>query len=208
MANVNGALPKRGRPRSDRAKIAILEATRDQLASQGFERLSIQQVADDAGVGKQTIYRWWPTKRELVAECVLAGYVLPEGGGPADSGDLRADMRAFTVALGTEYGRGPKSGLLRALISAAAESDEVAAKLFERFGDPYRVAVLARLQSGQRDGQVRQDAPLELVADALVGALVFRVLGRAAVTRGELEGLADALVQGIAAPKPPRPKRK
>ncbi len=207
MATVNGVVPKRGRPRSDRAKVAILEATRDQLAMHGFERLSIQQIADTAGVGKQTIYRWWPTKRELVAECVLAGYVLPEGGGPPDTGDLGADVRAFVVAFGTEYGRPPKSALLRALISAAAESDEVAAKLFERFGDPYRAAVLARLGAAEAAGQLREGAPIGWVADALVGALVFRVLSREPVKRAELEELADALVHGIAAPRE-RTKRK
>ncbi|MCZ7686562.1 MAG: TetR/AcrR family transcriptional regulator [Sandaracinaceae bacterium] len=136
MKPVKRDAPRRGRPRSDRARRAILEATRDQLGQHGYEQLSIQHIADAACVGKQTVYRWWSSKRALVAECVIEGYVLPVGEGPADTGDLREDMRAWFRELATQYGREPQVSLLRALTAAAAESEEVAAKLLARFGDP------------------------------------------------------------------------
>lgn len=198
MKPVNAeAPPRRGRPRSDRARRAILETTRDQLAEHGYERLSIAHVADAAGVGKQTVYRWWPSKRALVAECVLEGYVLPEGAGPLDSGDLRQDMRTWFGELAAHYGREPQASLLRALTAAAAESEEVAAKLLARFGDPYRSTVVARLVAAQGEGKVRANAPLALVAEALVGALVFRVLSREPVDPDAMLRLADALLAGI-----------
>lgn len=199
MKPVKPDSPRRGRPRSDRARRAILEATRDQLAERGYERLSIQHVADAAGVGKQTVYRWWPSKRALVAECVLEGYVLPVGEGPADTGDLREDMRTWLREVVAQYGKEPQASLLRALTAAAAESDEVAAKLLALFGEPYRSAVVSRLGAAQGAGQVRGDAPLALVAEALIGALVFRVLSRERVDPDAMLRLADALFAGIAA---------
>lgn len=198
MKPVKPDAPRRGRPRSDRARRAILEATRDQLAERGYERLSIQQIADTAGVGKQTVYRWWPSKRALVAECVLEGYVLPVGEGPADTGNLREDMRTWFHELGATYGKEPQASLLRALTAAAAESEEIAAKLLAIFGEPYRSAVVARLGAAQEAGHVQQGAPLALVAEALVGALVFRVLSREPVDPDAMLRLADALLSGIA----------
>lgn len=199
MKPVKPAAPRRGRPRSDRARRAILEATRDQLGEHGYERLSIQHIADAAGVGKQTVYRWWPSKRALVAECVIEGYVLPVGEGPADTGDLREDMRAWFRELAAQYGREPQASLLRALTAAAAESEEVAAKLLARFGDPYRSTIVSRLDAARGSGKVLPDAPLALVAEALVGALVFRVLSREPVDPDAMLRLADALFAGIAA---------
>ncbi|HEY8427234.1 MAG TPA: TetR/AcrR family transcriptional regulator [Sandaracinaceae bacterium] len=199
MTSVKPDAPRRGRPRSDRARRAILEATRDQLAAHGYERLSIQHVADAAGVGKQTIYRWWPSKRALVAECVIEGYVLPTGEGPPDTGDLRADLRAWFRAIAEQYGREPQSSLLRALVAAAAESEEVAAKLLARFGEPYRATLASRLRTAKGADRVRADAPLDLVAEALIGALVFRVLSREPVDPDAMLRLADALLTGIAA---------
>ncbi|WP_236515300.1 TetR/AcrR family transcriptional regulator [Sandaracinus amylolyticus] len=197
MSSVKQGSPRRGRPRSDVARRAILEATRDQLAELGYERLSIQRVAEVAGVGKQTVYRWWPTKRELVAECVLEGYVLPSGYGPDETGDLGADAATWLRELAAHYGRPPQTSLLRALTSAAAESDEVASKLLAKFVEPSRSALVARLTDAQRAGRVQADAPLALVAEALIGALVFRVLSREPVDADAMGKLAEALFAGI-----------
>lgn len=201
VTSVKTGSPRRGRPRSDAARRAILETTRDQLGEQGYERLSIQRIADAAGVGKQTVYRWWPTKRELVAECVLEGYVLPPGSGPPDTGDLRADAAAWFREVAAHYGRPPQTSLLRALTSAAAESEEVSSKLLARFVVPFRSALVARLSDAQRAGHVRADAPLALVAEALIGALVFRIITREPIDADAMGRLADALFAGIEQPR-------
>ena len=65
-----------GRARSEAARHAILEATREELTERGYDKLSIDRVAAAAGVGKQTIYRWYSSKSVLVAECILLGYVF------------------------------------------------------------------------------------------------------------------------------------
>jgi AcrR family transcriptional regulator len=80
----------RGRPRSKRAEEAILEATAQLLNEEGFAALTIEDVAERAGVGKATIYRWWETKGTLAFDAFvtlfLAAQPLP------DTGSLRGDL--------------------------------------------------------------------------------------------------------------------
>src|SRR5690349_5044998 len=64
----NSGTPRR---RSERSRVAIIEATRALLLDRGFDGLSIEAVAARAGVGKQTIYRWWPSRPALVADVLL-----------------------------------------------------------------------------------------------------------------------------------------
>ena len=199
--------PRRGRRRSESSRLAILEATRDLLAELGYDRLSIQQIAEAAGVGKQTVYRWWPSKAAVVAECVLEGYVLPQGVELADTGDVRRDVRALFRALAEHYGRPPHASLMRALTAASAESEEVAAKLFERLADPFRAMLLERLTAAQCSGQVQPGAPLVPLAEALIGALLFRVLTRERVDPEQMARLADAVLGGVAEAGPRRRSR-
>ena len=86
---------RRGRPRSPRAQQAIVTATCDLLLEMGYERLSIEGVAARAGVGKQTVYRWWPSKSALVTEAVLEGRLPISGEPPPDTGDLRTDLGSW-----------------------------------------------------------------------------------------------------------------
>lgn len=194
MTRVKNEGRPRGRPRSAEARKAILEATRRELDVVGYEGLSIQHVASVAGVGKQTIYRSWPTKQELVAACVLEGLVLPESVALATSDDLVADVRAWSRQFAHDYGRGAGAGLVRALVSAAAQNDEIAHALTERFAAPFRAAIAARL-SLEHALPARE---LELVAEALVGTLVLRLLGREPVEPDAMVRLAEGLIAGLA----------
>ena len=78
-----------GRPRSQEAHRAILKATLELLGEQGFRGLTMERVAERAGVGKTTIYRRWPSQTELVAEAI--GQIRPPSA-PADSGSLEGDL--------------------------------------------------------------------------------------------------------------------
>ncbi len=70
------ALPRSGPVRSEAARRAILEATAALLAERGYDHLTIEGIAAAAGVGKQTIYRWWSSKGAVIAECLLEGMLL------------------------------------------------------------------------------------------------------------------------------------
>src|SRR5208283_3712912 len=82
-----------GRPRCERARQAILHSTLHFLEHKGngFADLTIERVAEEAGVGKATVYRWWPNKAALVAD-VFASSVTQKLRFP-DTGSVSRDMR-------------------------------------------------------------------------------------------------------------------
>src|ERR671919_617983 len=89
--------PARGRRRSERSHAAIVRATQDLLVERGYRELTIEGVAARAGVGKQTIYRWWPSRAALVLEAYLAGSdALPP---PAPQASVEEDVRALLAWL-------------------------------------------------------------------------------------------------------------
>ena len=88
-AGASGA-PQRGRPRSEKARTAILEAAAELLLARGLSAVSMDAVAERAGVSKATIYRWWPTKETLALDAL---YTSGPAAAPArDTGSLRGDL--------------------------------------------------------------------------------------------------------------------
>ena len=198
LACVSGK--QRGRPRSTHAHQAILESARDLLAFGGYEQLTIEAIAARAGVGKQTVYRWWSSKASVVAEAVLGGYLVKVGEPPADTGDTAADLRAWLHERFGRLGDPAAVALVRGLTAAAADSDADAARLYEQLTGPSRRQLVARLATGVHKGQLRADADLEAAADALIGVLLYRVLARSVDNRArdDADSLIDVLFHGIA----------
>ncbi|WP_461065396.1 TetR/AcrR family transcriptional regulator [Streptomyces pseudoechinosporeus] len=191
---------RRGRPRSTTVHRAILQATRDLLIENGYARLSMDRVATRAGVGKQTVYRRWPSKAPLVAEAVLDGARTP---GPPDTGDVHRDLRTWLYGLVAFLADPRHAALIRALAAAAAEDAEDAEALFQRLTGPQRETLVRRLRAGAEAGQVRADADLDAVADALTGALVYQVLARNdPVSVRRADGLLDVITLGLRADVP------
>ncbi|MCW2522401.1 MAG: transcriptional regulator, TetR family [Frankiales bacterium] len=195
---------QRGRPRSSEAHQAILEATRDLLTIGGYERLTIEAIAARAGVGKQTVYRWWPSKAAIVAEAVLAGVI----GGPStvldDTGDIAADLGSWIQQMTSGLGDPQAGALTRALTVASAERETDAERLYEKSVAPLRDNLLRRLSGAASAGQIRPDADLEAVADAIMGVALYRVLARSAPPPAAYgDGLLAVLLRGIAAPGDP-----
>ncbi|UGT64270.1 TetR/AcrR family transcriptional regulator [Nocardia asteroides] len=187
--------PRGGRPRSDRAHRAILEATRDLLADTGYEALTIEAIAAAAGVGRQTVYRWWSAKSAVVAEAVLAGLVDAERAAPPDTGDIAADLRTWwreTLAIMAE----PRTaGLVRGLVVAAAENTGDATLLYARFTGPLRDAITARLHAEAARGRLREGAALDTIGEALIGTLLYRLLTGTAERADTV--LVDLLLHGV-----------
>jgi len=90
------AAPRRGRPRSEQARLAILDATGELLLEHGLPGVSMDAVAERAGVSKATIYRWWPSKETLALEAVYRAWSAAEAPQP-DTGSLRGDLRAILL---------------------------------------------------------------------------------------------------------------
>jgi len=166
---------RRGPGRSESARLAILTATARQFAERGYDALTMEGIAAEAKVGKQTIYRWWPSRTALVADALAEGLIMPDWFVPADSGDIRADLLEWVQNV-VEFIREPgHDELLRSLVVAAAEDELVAVRLNERLGVLQLLGERMRgaVEAGQLDAQ-----PVEDLVEALLGAIVVRTLRR------------------------------
>lgn len=183
------ALPRTGPVRSEAARLAILEATATLFAERGYDHLTIEGIAARAGVGKQTIYRWWRSKGQLVAECLLEGRLLPERLALPDSGDVRADMRAWLLTVFRVIDEQP--ALVLSLVAAAAEHPDVGSRLLESLTGS--ASISGRLDAAiGTTANLREGAPTREVAEALIGAVVLRALGRERSGPADAERLLDA----------------
>jgi AcrR family transcriptional regulator len=162
-----------GRRRSEKSRTAIVTATRELLLERGFDGLSIEAVAARAGVGKQTIYRWWPSRNQLVADVLLddADTILASVGHTDDlAADLVAWVRKLARTLTTERG----SAMLRILTVACMEHEDTAIRLRAGFSAPLHDSVRTRLLADGVD-----ETTAESAADAIVGGVVYPILSGA-----------------------------
>ena len=181
--------------RSDRAHRAILEATGQLIEERGFAATSIDQIAERAGVGKQTIYRWWPNKAAVV---LAYAQQAARGVRDPDSGSLRGDLRQLAADLCRMFGDTPGGRVCIALIGAAQTDPEFAQTFRETFTSSRRATVREALRRGQERGEVRGDIDLEAAADMLYGPIWYRrLVGHAPLTTGFAHTLADAVATAV-----------
>jgi AcrR family transcriptional regulator len=186
------------RRRSERAHEAILRATQELLVERGYQALTIEGVAERAGVGKQTIYRWWPSRPALVLEAYLAGSdAVPL---PAPSRTIREDVRTLLGWLADVLAQ-PIGGHVVAGLVADLERDPDLAEGFHGDVVPARRrAMLEALERGHDRGEIRADADLAVAVDTLHGAVFYRVLlSGEPVDEAFLERVAEQVLDGIAA---------
>lgn len=184
-----------GRPRSARADAAILDATLDLLAEEGFAALTMEGIAERAGVGKATLYRRWKSPEEVVVAAVTA---FVEEIGIPDSGSVNQDLRLLMRQAVDVY-RGRPGRLLPGLLAAMAACEDVGRSLREHFLQGRRAALATVLERGIARGEIRPDADIELVLDFLGGPLFYRIL----VTGGPIDdnlalGVVDVVLHGVA----------
>ncbi|MCZ4497590.1 MAG: putative HTH-type transcriptional regulator [Marmoricola sp.] len=186
--------PERPRRRSERARVAILQATNDLLHEYGLDQFSIEAVAARAGVGKQTIYRWWPNRAILVADALLDRDDL-DPAPPADTGDVRADLARWAGDLAASLGSPRGSATLRMLTAAATEDPETSRRLHEKFSGPLQEQAGARLAAAE---ELRTTpAQRRNAVDAIIGSMVFRVLAHAELTRRGGADTARIVIDGL-----------
>ncbi|MET8613600.1 TetR/AcrR family transcriptional regulator [Streptomyces misionensis] len=136
MEQQNGRL---GRPRSERARAAVLHAADDLLVEVGYAAMTVKGIADRAGVGRQTVYRWWSTKAEILLEASADDARQELAVEPAD--DPVAELTAYLEALTVFLTRSQAGAAYRALIGEAQHDPAVAALLAgdDVIGDSARV---------------------------------------------------------------------
>ena len=163
----------RGRPRSDKAHQAILNATLRMLGTHGVAGMTIEGVAADAGVGKTTIYRRWPTKTDLILAALSD--IVPAGD-PPNTGSMGGDMAALAE---TQRGRLAGSGLAGIVPRVLAESmsdPELHQAFVERVVNPFRGLLRLFIERGIERGELRPDLEVEPLVDLLHSIPIYKIL--------------------------------
>jgi AcrR family transcriptional regulator len=177
--------------RSERSRKAILDAAREVVSELGYAKVSIEAIAARAGVGKQTIYRWWPSKGAVIFDAFLA--LSDEGDGIhlPDTGDLEADLKTVMRATVAEFADPAFEAPIRALNLEIIADPALTALYQEKLATPVNEAKKQRLRSAQQAGQLPPTADLDLLLEFLYAPLYQRWLHRAAPLT---EAYADTLV--------------
>ena len=164
---------QKGRPRSAECHGAILDSVLQLMNKEGYNAVTIEGVARHAGVGKQTIYRWWGSRAELILEAFAnhAADMVPT----PDRGSLREDLEVFMNAgfkrLFRDYG-----AIMRGLMADAVLDPDFNKILREAFILKRRAATRVILERGVERGEISKEADLELMIDMLFGPVWFRLL--------------------------------
>lgn len=174
MADTLPAPKPRGRPRSEASREAILIAALKLLIRDGFEKLTIEGVAREAGTGKSTIYRWWKGRSDLAVEAFFSA--IDETLDLHESGSAEADFRDQILGMADQL-RGPAGRAFAAMLVGGRDSPAVASTVRKRWLDPRRNWARMRMawagEAGQLQPQVDQRAALALLYSPLYSPLLF-----------------------------------
>ncbi|MDX3608738.1 TetR/AcrR family transcriptional regulator [Streptomyces globisporus] len=208
--------------RSDRSRRAIHDAALALVTEVGYRRTTIEGIAARAGVGKQTIYRWWPSKAAVLMDAFLdlAGRSAegagtePEAGGAGesgkgaqtpgipDSGDLVADLKLVLRATVDELNDPALEAPTRALTAEGIVDAKLGAEFVRKLLDPQLALYVTRLGAAQEAGDVRADIDPRIALELLIGPLMHRWLLRTLpLTHAYADAIVDYAVGGLA----PRP---
>jgi len=191
-----------GRPRSEEAHKAILDATLELLAEVGFSALTVEGVAGRAGVGKATIYRRWPSKLPLVVE---AFGQLP-GMEDVDTGDLAEDLKRMLRGYLQAFNTTALSAVLPSLAGERAHNTELS-KVFDPVSKERRVPLMRALERAVARGEIAPDVDLELAADLVVGPIAVCLFFKGGRLNPKMVGpMVDLALAGLARPAPGGPE--
>jgi AcrR family transcriptional regulator len=185
-----------GRPRSESARLAVLAATAKLIEQGGYGNLTMEAIAREAGVSRQTLYRWWPTKAAITLEALneAAAAIAPA----PDTGTLETDLRQFLRR--TVAGAAGRNARLLAALMAEAQLDD-------GFADAFRAQFLARrrevlhdlLDRHRQRGELADTADLDFLVELVFATVWYRILARSRpLNRNFADQLADTLLALIA----------
>jgi AcrR family transcriptional regulator len=191
-------VPRRpGRPRSERADRAIIDAALSLFAEEGPEGLCIEKVAARAGVGKATIYRRWPGKEQLLLAAMAAlKKPLPEPAGRS----AREDLVALVGTMCQETGDPRRTREFALLLGEGSKYPQLMARYRETVVEPRREVIRSVLRRGVATGELRADTDIEAALFMLGGAVIAG--GRhepGGIPPGFAGRIVNELLQGLAA---------
>lgn len=192
--------PRRGRPRSESSRTAILDAARELLLAQDLSSISMDAVAVRAGASKATIYRWWPSK-ELLALDALFSEWAPDAMQTHDTGSLAGDLLALIGPWATRLASKPYGGVIAALISRAQSDPQFAEEYRTRFVEPRRDQARTIFARAIARGEIPPGTDVDAALDLLYGPFYHRILhGHADLTERFTRTVVDYVAAGVAGP--------
>ena len=183
-----------GRPRSEATHASILDAAVDLLETESYQAVSINRIAEQAGVSKQTIYRWWDAKADLVLEA-YSRRVFKRAAPPEPSADAFLELRTLLASFFATLDEPRVNKGLRSLIAEAQFDDAFRSKFHAVFVSARRALMRQALDHGVALGQIRRDADLDLVLDVIYGAFWYRLLSGTSAPLDQ--AFAEALVEVV-----------
>jgi len=186
-----------GRPRSEQAEQAIIEATLDLFAEKGFEGVCVEVVAARAGVGKATIYRRWPNKEELL----LAAFASLKSPLPEPKGvSVRDDLLAMVEVMCADKADPRKARRYALLLGDGDKYPRLMARYKETVVQPRRDAMRAVIRRGIETGELRPDTDVEIAMLSLTGAIMSQEKSQDGTLDGDFAArLVDGLLLGLSA---------
>jgi AcrR family transcriptional regulator len=164
---------KLGRPRSEKTKNAVLSAAYDLLLENGFGAVTIEKIADKAGVSKATIYKWWPNKAAVIMDAFFDAAVvrLPV----PDTGSVISDMIIQVNNL-ANFLLSPEGKVINEIIAEGQSDLKLAETYRAMYFKPRRLDSRHILERGILRGELNKDLDIELVIDLIFGPLFYRLL--------------------------------
>ena len=186
---------KPGRPRSTKARTAILKAARELLQEGGLSAVTMEGIAQRAGVGKPTIYRTWANRYEVAMAALIDAAprttVSRAKAGPLEA--LRHQLRQMAALFDSALGRG-----VATMLTAADAESEVARAFRNRFITARRDEGRALLDAAVLVGDLRGAFDVEIALDLIYGPFFYRLLmGHGALGKGYADAIVDSLVDGL-----------
>lgn len=164
---------KTGRPRSEKTRQAILTASYDLLLLNGFHSITVEGIAERAGVSKATIYKWWPNKAAVVLdgffEATESILEVP------DTGSLKEDLLLQAGSLAA-FLTSPKGKVITELIAEGQSDENVAEEYRNRYFNPRRLISRHILERGIKRGELKKDLDIELSIDLIFAPIFYRLL--------------------------------
>ncbi|CCK27810.1 hypothetical protein BN159_3431 [Streptomyces davaonensis JCM 4913] len=183
-----------GRPRSAGKDAAILRAALELLASHGYTRMSLAQVAAAAGVSKSTIHLRWKTKADLLTAALAAARMVDA---PPPSGDTRADLTAILDDFAATVERVRGMALIGTCLAEEAHTPELLALLRERTVLPRRALLCHVLEQARDRGEIRPDADLDAAVSVLLGPFYADYMAGRGGRAGWAEDAVDLVLAGL-----------
>jgi AcrR family transcriptional regulator len=163
---------KAGRPRSEKSRKAIVTAVNRMLLHRNASELSIEAISKKAGVGKTTIYRWWPDKVSLILESINAnGANVPQPVHKPAGERLLWQLERFLRLL-----RGRNGKVIIEMMAQAQSSKEALGSFYESFMLVHEENLAEIIEIGKAAGAFRKDLDTAMAVDMIYGGVVYHLM--------------------------------